>query len=66
MYLGSGTAYCNISGNNAANNDYGIHLFSSSGNNLANNIASNNDYCGICLSSSHINNNLTNNTANLN
>ena len=48
IYL-NGRQHCNISGNNASNNYYGIYLLSSSNNTLTNNTAnSNNDY-GICL-----------------
>jgi len=57
--------HCNISKNNASNNDYGIILSSSSNHNtLASNTVSNNDY-GINLSSSS-NNTLASNTANSN
>jgi len=61
IYLGSGTAHCNISSNNATNNYYGLSLSSSSNNTLTNNTGSNNNY-GIYLHHSS-NNTLTNNIA---
>jgi len=66
IYLGSGTAHCNISSNNVASNNYGIWLSSSCNNTLTSNTASNNNYAGIRLDSSSSNNTLTNNTVNLN
>jgi parallel beta-helix repeat protein len=62
IYLGSGVQYCNISSNNATNNDDGIWLYFSSNNTVTNNTASNNNYDGIHLYSSS-NNTLSNNTA---
>ena len=63
--LGNNVDHCNISGNNASNNNYGIYLWDSSNNNITNNIASSNDHHGIFVSSSS-NNNIANNIANLN
>ncbi|RZB29181.1 MAG: hypothetical protein AEth_01438 [Candidatus Argoarchaeum ethanivorans] len=63
IYL-NGREHCNISGNNASNNDRGIFLESSSNNTLTDNTASNNDY-GIHLYKSS-NNTFTENTANSN
>ena len=61
-----GANYCNISCNNASNNEgYGIYLYSSSNNGITNNIANNNSRCGIRLSASS-NNSIINNTANNN
>ena len=56
---------CNISNNNASNNNGGIGLWYSSNNILANNIANSNGMYGILLYYSS-DNTLTNNTANLN
>jgi len=56
--------HCNISGNNATNNFYGIRLDDSNNNTLTNNTAANNDYHGICLEDSSNNNTLRDNTAN--
>jgi parallel beta-helix repeat protein len=54
--------YCDISDNNAANNNYGgVFLYSSSNNTLTSNNANSNNYEGIFLWSSS-NNTLTNNT----
>ena len=64
IYLGS-VDYCNISNNNASNNDYGISLYSSNNNTLTNNAANSNKYYGICLSVSN-SNILENNNANSN
>jgi len=67
IYLGNGVDYCNISSNNASNNDYGIYLHSSSNNTLTNNTANSNNYYGIYLYSSSSNtiyNNYFNNTNN--
>ena len=48
IYLGNNIDHRNISNNNASDNDYGIHLYLSSSNNiLMNNIASNNSRRGI-------------------
>jgi parallel beta-helix repeat protein len=66
IYLNE-ASYCNISSNNATNNDVGISLYSSSNNTLTNNIASTNTYHGILLSSASNNaiyNNYFNNTNN--
>ena len=60
FHLG-GVNHCNISENNASNNNCGIYLGSSSNNTLVNNNASNNDH-GIPLWCSS-NNTLTSNTA---
>ena len=57
--------YCNISNNNASNNNVGIYLPSSSNNVLTDNTANSNTGWGLYLDSSS-NNTLTNNTANLN
>ena len=54
--------HCNISGNDASNNSYGIRLDHSSNSSLGNNIANSNDHIGIWLDYSS-NNNLTNNNA---
>lgn len=55
--------HCNISDNNASNNDNGIYLSRSNDSTLTNNTAnSNNEYCGICLYQSS-NNTLIGNTA---
>ena len=54
--------YCNISNNNASNNDCGIYLYYSSSNTLTNNNANSNNWLGICLSFSS-NNTLRSNTA---
>ena len=65
IYLGNGVDHCNISNNNASNNDDGIRLSYSSHNMLTNNTANSNNDDGIFLSvSSH--NMLTNNTVNSN
>jgi len=62
--LGSGTAHCNISSNNATNNYYGIHLEFSDTNNITGNEISGNA-CGIYLYSSW-NNEITNNNVSYN
>jgi len=54
--------HCNISNNNASNNDCGIYLYYSSSNTLTNNNASSNNWRGIHLSLSN-NNTLRSNTA---
>ena len=54
--------YCNISNNNASNNDCGIYLYYSSSNTLTNNNANSNNWLGIHLSLSN-NNTLRSNTA---
>jgi parallel beta-helix repeat protein len=54
--------YCNISNNNASNNDCGIYLYYSSSNTLTNNNANSNNWLGIYLSFSS-NNTLRSNTA---
>ena len=54
--------YCNISNNNASNNDCGIYLYYSSSNTLTNNNANSNNWLGIHLSFSS-NNTLRSNTA---
>jgi len=59
IYL-DGADYCNISDNNASNNNYGIYLYDSSDNTLTGNNASGNGY-GIWLHSSS-SNTLSNNT----
>jgi parallel beta-helix repeat protein len=64
VYLND-TDHCDISRNNASNNDYGICLYSSDNNTLTDNIASNNDH-GIYLWYSSNNNNLTKNNASSN
>ncbi|RZB32822.1 MAG: hypothetical protein SRB2_04215, partial [Desulfobacteraceae bacterium Eth-SRB2] len=64
IYLHS-VEHCNISYNNASNNDCGIELSSSSNNTLTNNTANSNNWDGIYLDYSS-NNTLTNNTANSN
>jgi len=64
VYL-TDTDHCNISRNNASNNDYGICLYSSDNNTLTDNIASNN-YQGVYLWYSSNNNNLTKNNASSN
>ena len=56
------TSYCNISGNNATNNSYGILLWYSDNDNITSNNASNNSDYGIYVFSSS-NNNITGNTA---
>ena len=62
-----GANHCNISYNNASNNEgYGIYLYSSSNNSIAGNDANNNNLYGIWLSSSSSGNNVTGNTINLN
>jgi len=62
IYLGSGTAHCNISSNKATNNYYGISLYYSSNNMLTNNTANSNSFYSIYLCYSS-NNTLINNTA---
>ena len=57
--------YCNITYNNATNNEYGIYLDSSSNSNVIGDTANNNRWYGIYLSSSS-NNSIINNTANNN
>ena len=54
--------YCNITYNNATNNEYGIYLDSSSNSNVIGDTANNNRWYGIYLSSSS-NNRIINNTA---
>ena len=54
--------YCNISNNNASNNNCGIYLYYSSSNTLTNNNANSNNWLGIWLSFSS-NNTLRSNTA---
>ena len=54
--------HCNISNNNASNNDCGIYLYYSSSNTLTNNNANSNNWRGIHLSLSN-NNTLRSNTA---
>ena len=44
IYLGNGASHCNISNNIATNNDYGIHLVSSSNNKLSANVIHDNKY----------------------
>ncbi len=61
IYLGSGVDHCNISDNNALNNDRGIYIDDSNDNTLTNNIASNNNI-GIYLTGSSYNT-ITNNIA---
>jgi parallel beta-helix repeat protein len=63
IYLGN-VEHCNISDNNASNNDFGIYLYYSSNNTLTNNTANSNSV-GIFLKSSN-NNTLVNNTVNSN
>jgi|GEM_PF-5506513 len=58
----SHACYCNISNNNASNNDCGIYLYYSSSNTLTNNNANLNNWLGIHLSLSN-NNTLRSNTA---
>ena len=55
IYLNS-VEHCNVSDNNATNNDYGILLYSSSNNMLTNNTANSNNYNGIYMDSSSNNN----------
>ena len=62
IYLNSAD-HCNISNNNASNNDYGIRLDSSSDNTLTSNTANWNTGYGIWLFPSSDNNTLTSNTA---
>jgi len=62
IYLGSGTAHCNISSNKAINNYYGVSLYYSSNNMLDNNTANSNSFYSIYLCYSS-NNTLTSNTA---
>jgi len=62
IYLGSGTAHCNISSNKATNNYYGVSLYYSSNNMLTNNTANSNNFYSIYLCYSN-NNTLINNTA---
>ena len=64
IHLSNGVDHCNISDNNASNNEYGIIMGCSSNNTLTCNIASNNVY-GIRLQYSS-NNVLANNIANSN
>ena len=65
IFLENGVDHCNISGNNASNNNVGISLYASSNNTLTDNTANSNNDVGIFLSSS-ITNTLTGNTANSN
>jgi len=58
--------HCNISGNDASNNYYGIRLYSSSNNTLSDNTASLNNLDGIVLDFHSNGNTLMNNTANSN
>ena len=58
--------HCNISGNDASNNYYGIRLVSSSNNTLSDNTASLNNLDGIVLDFHSNGNTLMNNTANSN
>ena len=58
--------HCNISGNDASGNYYGIHLYSSSDNTLSDNTASLNNLDGIVLDYHSNGNTLMNNTANSN
>jgi len=62
IYLGIGVNQCNITNNNASNNNCGIYLESSNNNILLNNIALDNLY-GIYLTDLSNNNVLTNNNA---
>ena len=64
IYLDN-VAHCNISDNNASDNNYGIYLSFSNNNNLIDNIANLNNDHGICLDQSS-NNTLMSNTANSN
>jgi parallel beta-helix repeat protein len=60
--LGSRVDHCNISGNNASGNFFGIYLLSSCNNTVTNNNVSNNNY-GILMEYSSSNNIFTNNIA---
>ena len=62
IYLGFYVDHCNISDNNASNNDLGIWLQRSSDNTLTGNTANSNNDSGFCLYSSN-DNTLTGNTA---
>ena len=59
IYL-SNANHCNISGNIASNNNYGIYMTSSSNNTLLDNTANSNSFYGICMGHS-INNMLQSN-----
>jgi len=55
--------HCNISYNNASNNQYGIYLYYSNNSIIANNIANSNTLYGVYLYHFSANNTLMNNTA---
>ncbi len=58
--------HCNISGNNASENGFGIFLVSSNNNTITNNYASNNEVTGIGLSENSRSNIITGNNASYN